>query len=100
MSLDRRVLLETIGDLAEHDVARRVAVDVVHRLEAVEVEQQHGKVAVAPFDAAQRVRDRRIEDPPVGEPRQGIVLGLVADNRLGVAEVADIRDAADENPLA
>ena len=65
-------------DLAQRRVARRVPVRVVDRLEAVEVEHHDPDRARPRAGPRQRRLERALQRAPVGEPRQRVVVGLVA----------------------
>src|SRR5581483_10982670 len=73
----------------EQLVARRVAQVVVDLLEPVEVEVEDDRVAVARPRALERPVHARLEQAPVGEPRQGVVLRLVAELRLELGQLRE-----------
>ena len=68
--------LQQVGELDEHEVAEAVAVDVVHALEVVEVEHEHGDRVVRPAGAVQLGTEPVVEVAVVVEPGQGVRLGL------------------------
>nr|WP_237181803.1 hypothetical protein [Paraburkholderia tropica] len=68
------------GDFAEHGVAGRVAIQVVHGLEAVEVDHDHEIAAAATARLFERGAHLRREQATVGQAGERIV----ARERLGV----------------
>jgi hypothetical protein len=75
----------------EEPVALRVAASVVHRLEVVQVEEQHRELRVRARAARERVLDPVVEQRAVGEARQGVVERAMAQlllERLAVVDVA------------
>ncbi|MEZ5182317.1 MAG: hypothetical protein R2702_10650 [Acidimicrobiales bacterium] len=78
------------GHGREEAVAGRVAERVVHRLEVVEVDEQHGgEVARAPA-ALQGVLDPVAEEATVREAGERVVEGLVAELLLPRGQLADL----------
>ena len=80
------------GDGLEHDVARLVAVGVVHRLEPVEVAEQQRHVVPAGQRLAQPVDEQR----PVGQARELVVERAVLQRPLEDLLVAHVADAEEE----
>ena len=78
--------------LDEQLVADHVAEPVVHELEAVEVEEQHGDVAVGALGARQRVREAVDEQQPVREVGEVVVQRLVRERLFGALAVGDVAD--------
>ena len=60
--------------LPEEVVARRVAVGVVHHLEAVEIQRQHHEVALPPAGLPDRRAEAFVQQGAVGEAGQRIVV--------------------------
>jgi hypothetical protein len=60
-------------DGREDLVADAVAVPVVHRLEAVEVQEQHADVAAAPAAGEQRMPQPVLQEDAVGQTGEGVV---------------------------
>ena len=71
-------------------VARLVAVGVVDRLEAVEVEEHHGDLGVLAPRGGQRLVQAVEEQHAVRQPGQQVVLGQVAGLLLGLLAVGDV----------
>ena len=61
--------------LDEERIAGVVAVRIVHLLEAVEIDEHHGKLAVSPPRALHRLLERGAEARAVGEPGERIAVG-------------------------
>ena len=71
--------MKSHGDGLEQPVAHRMPQRVVDVLEAVEVEEQHGDLLQVPLGQAQRLRDPVVQQHPVRQARQEVVLGRVQD---------------------
>ena len=85
---------DAVGGAAQHLVAARVAEAVVDRLEAVEVEEQHGQRGVLALQPADRVVEAVEEQHAVGQAGQRVVQRLVEQQLLGALadeELADLR---------
>ena len=85
---DARV--QPLGELLQHQIAGMVAERVVHQLEVVEVEEddRHGRVvALGPLD---RQDQRLLEQLPVREAGQAVVIGHVRDPRLRILQLRDV----------
>jgi len=63
-------------------------------LEAVEVEEQHGAGPLLPLGARKRLRKTVQQERPVGETRQGIMVGQCLDAGLGNLSFGDIQRRA------
>src|SRR3546814_5164014 len=79
--------LETLGDLAEHDVPRLVPEGVVDRLEAIDVDQQQRGGRIGGAAIAEQRRRAFDKAAPVMQVRQRIAPGKLACPRLGGARV-------------
>src|SRR5205085_7752455 len=88
--------VEAGGDLAKDRVTRGMSVNVVDRLEAVEVDEVKGESSFLRQGAGDEGLHAGGEGTPVGQPGQRVVVGVVADEPFGAAEVADVGDAPDE----
>ena len=73
--------LEEVGQLDEHEVAEAVAVDVVHPLEVVEVEHEHGDRVVRPARPVQLGAKAVVEVAVVVEAGEGVRLRLQLERR-------------------
>ena len=83
------------GDLQQQLVAGGMPEAVVHQLEAVQVEEQHGVfVARAGDRALQAVAQLAFEQYAVGQPGQGIVSGIVLELALEAPLLGHIADRA------
>ena len=76
--------------LAQHDVARRVPEPVVDVLEAVEVDEQHGDAAAVVAGAGDGGVERLLEQAPVGEPGQVVVMRVVQGAALALDPQGDV----------
>ena len=81
--------LDPLGDRAEEPVAGGVAEGVVHDLEVVEVEEQDGEDASRAASSARLSLDLLGEHRPVREPRQRVVVGLVAELLLEPGQLGE-----------
>ena len=79
-------------------VAARVAEAVVDDLEAVEVEEQHGRAAlgVMALGAPDRLVQAVQEQDAVGQAGERVVERVVLQAALGLAAVGDVGDRADD----
>ncbi len=74
--------LEAVGGLDEQFVTGLVADGVVDGLEAVEVDEEHGRAAVGGTAAGQGLLDALGEQRAVGQVGERVVLGVVLQLRL------------------
>ena len=79
VSVGTEAALEALGDGDEQEVAGRVAEAVVDRLEVVEVDEEHGEVAVRAGDPRERVLDPIAEEALVGQVGERVVERLVRE---------------------
>ena len=85
--------LQTGGDRHQELVADRVAEAVVHRLEVVEVDEQHGDPRVLTSDASERVLDAITEEHLVRQVRQRVVKRLMGELALEPLRLRDVAEA-------
>ena len=83
--------LEALAEQPQHLVAGRMAVQVVHGLEAIQVDVQQPDLAPGNLRAGQLVLQMVVEAFAVGQPRQGIVHGqeMQTPDRLQPHAVVD-----------
>ena len=81
---------EAIAHLHQQLVADRVAERVVDHLEAVEVEEEHGQVLVAPPGAREPVAEPVHEQRPVRQPGQRVAEGLRGQLLEALGELVDL----------
>ena len=94
---------EAPRDLLEQLVAGVVAERVVHLLEAVEVDEQHGERLAGARRAGQRLVEPVAEERTVGEAREPVVEGLVRELVLepdALGDVAGVQDDPADVPVA
>ena len=92
MSVAAQPVAQHGGDVDEQVVTGGVAEGVVDLLEVVEVEQQQRAalaVALAELDVPLQ---RLVERAPVGETRQGVVVGQVREGGLVAAPLRHVED--------
>ena len=82
-------LLEPCRDLLEQCIAGGMAERIVHVLEAVEIEPEHGHQLTMPLGPRHGAVEMLAELKPVGQPGQRIVHGEIADLVLGEPALAD-----------
>ncbi len=80
---------EPARDGFEEQVPDRMAEQIVHLLEAIEVETEHGEALAAPHPHL-HLRQLLLESRAIAQPRQRIVMRQLRDLRLGAAAVGDI----------
>ena len=83
------------GHLFEQRIAGGVTHGVVHGLEVVEVDEEHGQVGTGLQAVAQGALQSVLEERLVGEPGQGVVEGPVRELVLQELAVGDIPEAVD-----
>ena len=84
---------ETPRDLLQELIARRMAQAVVDRLETVQVDKQHHYLMLAALRLLQGVLQAGIEQQPVGQLGQRIMVGeKVSDHLLGKEPLARAND--------
>ena len=76
-----------VGELGEHLVADRVAEDVVHLLEVVDVDHHHGDVLVRARRVRQLATEALVEVPVVVEAGERVGLRLALEPRTDVGVV-------------
>ena len=77
-------------DLAQHHVAGRMAVFVVDRLEAVQIEHQHRATRVAQRAGCQRGPHPLRQQAPVRQPGELIVTRVVLRMRFAPPDLVDV----------
>ena len=92
-------VLEPAGGLDEQLVAGLVADGVVDRLEAVEVDEEHGGAAVAGAAAGERLADALGEQRAVGQVGERVVLGVVLQLGLEPDPFGDVPAVEDQAAL-
>jgi len=88
--------LETPGDPHQQLVSHEVAVSVVHSLEVIEVQQQHGSEPALANGLGVRVGEPILEQSPVGEPGERVVEGLMRELRRECPLIGDVALRGDE----
>jgi len=83
---DTGQLAQALADLAQHGVTAAVSVGVVDRLEAVEVDEQHGQPGRRAVHARHRGGELVLEHQPIGQLREGIVVGDLLQIGVGLAQ--------------
>ena len=98
---------QPVGHDAQELVARRVAVAVVHELEVVEVDEEHGDGEVAAMRACDRLLEVLLEEEPVRQVGQRVVIGQMRQPGLrgdqlvgGAAALGDVGDDPVNEPAA
>ena len=84
---------EPLAHDLQQRVARGVAEAVVHGLEVVEVDEQHGEVAAVALEPRRRVLDAVAEQRLVREPGERVVERLVRELVLEPAVLGDVAEA-------
>ena len=92
---------EPFGDLADQLVAGGMAVGVVDGLEAVEVDQQHGKPGAGAAEQSQFLVEPEIEGTPVRQQRELVLSGepldlLLAQDDLGCGAAQAMDDEGED----
>jgi hypothetical protein len=70
-------LFQASGDLAQQLVAGRMPQRIVDILEVVQVQEDHAKVPAAAQAVFTSLRDAILQQDPIGQIGQGIVVGQV-----------------------
>jgi hypothetical protein len=86
VSAERDRPAQALADLAQHRVAAAVAERVVDRLEAVEVDEQHREARLDLVDAADGSEQLVLEDEPVRQLGQRVVVGDLLQIGIGLAQ--------------
>ena len=68
----REQFVQAVSDRAEHGVTRRVPMQIIDRLESIEIQKDHGETLVARASRQGDV-ERLVKQPPVGESGQRVV---------------------------
>ena len=84
------------GSLHEHVVSDGVAEGVVDALEPVEIDEEQGGPRSLVIAVGDGLGQPAVELQPVGEFREVIVLGVVADQILGATQRGNVGNAADD----
>ena len=89
--VDAKAADEPRGEADQEPVSREVAQAVVHELETVEVEEEHGEAVLVPPAAVRHGLTQTVEEQrPVGQSGEGIVEGVVEDLRLRLLAEGDV----------
>ena len=83
---------QPVGDLDQQLVAGRMAVNVVDRLEAVEVDAEDGERLAGVGGAGDGAGEMVVEHRPVGQAGQRVVIGEVGDPRRRFLALGDVAD--------
>ena len=89
---------QALGELGEQLVPGGVAQRVVHELEVVEVQEDHADAEVVPAGAGERVLEHLLEQRPVRQARELVVVGEERDLLLGRLALGDVEDHALDQP--
>ena len=89
-------LRHAIGDEAQQPVARRVAVDIVDGLEAIEIHVEQGQAVAMASRQGQIAFQLLHEHGAVGQAREGVVLSHEAHRFFSLLPFGDIRIHAHE----
>ena len=82
--------LQALGDLLQQPVAQAVAQGVVDDLEAIEVEEQDGQPRRAAVRLGHRDGEAVVEQQPVGQAGEGVVVGELLDLLLGALALGHV----------
>ena len=80
------------GGFHQQVIARFVAEGVVHFLETIEVDEQHRHAVVVPGGLLHQFGQAVVEQAPVGQAGEGIVIGLHPDQGFGLLALGDVGD--------
>ena len=86
---------EALRDLAQHGVARAMAERVVHLAEIVQVVPATWPPSVAALREPDRLAQPVVEQAPVRQPGERVVVGEEARRLLGAAQLGDVGDQLD-----
>ena len=86
---------QAIGDGAEQVVAARMAQRVVDLLELIEVDEQQRREMALPVRHLQQPLDLVAEIDPVGQLRELVIAGQMADAGLRIAPLGDVLEQDD-----
>ena len=89
--------LEPLGQSQEHLVAAGVPERVVDQLEPVEVDEQDGQVGAALHRHQQLPLELVVEEGPVAQPGQRVVVGQPVELGLGRLPVGHVGERADHH---
>ena len=93
---------QRLGRGLEQRVTGRVPERVVDELEVVEVDEQHGETTAVALDPGHRLLEPVLEEGPVAEPGERVVVRLVGEALLELPTVGDVPEApdpADDDPV-
>src|SRR5262249_17764085 len=86
-------VLQSCRDLLQDPVPDRVAEGVVDLLETVQVKPQNGEAPTAPTSLGKGQVQAILEEYPVGETGQGIVVGVKLGACLGLLALGDVDES-------
>ena len=81
---------QPFGDLSKERIAHRMAVGVVHRLEPIEVQEQHADGLLETRRPRQCLIEQAAQQGSVGQTGQRIVRGRVQQFGLGAPQLRDV----------
>ena len=82
--------LQALPHQLQQRIARRMAKRVVHQLELVEVEAEHGHLVAPRPQVLQRLLHLAAKEMPVGQAREHVVMRHEADAGLGAPALGDV----------
>ncbi|HYD79948.1 MAG TPA: hypothetical protein VEC06_09065 [Paucimonas sp.] len=88
--------LEAVGHLDQHLVADLVPIGIVDRLEPIQIEEQHGQAAPVALGGGDELRPEFIDQRPVRQAGQAVVLRHVAHLVFGFLALGDVDMRADQ----
>ena len=78
------------GHLDQQQIAHAMAMRVIERFEVVQVQQHQRTVLPGALAAGQGLLQPLVQHAPVGQARQAVVIGQVADLLLGLFALGDV----------
>ncbi|MNS67449.1 hypothetical protein D3C72_1007030 [compost metagenome] len=92
-------MADALGQVDQQGIARVVAVGVVHRLETVQVKEQHGEIALAPARALDGLLHAVFQQDAVGQLGQRVVQGQLHQFFIGFSQGRGQRRRARLQPV-
>ena len=93
-----RAQAQPVAELREQQIAGVVSERVVHQLEVVEIEVQHAYAQVVAPGAGDGALEHLLEQDPVGQARELVVVRKERDLLLGALAFGDVEDHALDEP--
>ena len=86
------------GQVAQQFVTGAMTEKIVDRLEAIQIDERHAQLVLAPGGTAQRFGKVRVEGGPIGQPGEAVAIGELLELVLHDPQTGDVM-TGDHEPV-